>query len=280
MEKDYNLVCTPQQLNSINNYSKINSLIQLSYENNERKINKKESFKILDVGCSIGLNSIHQVNSIMGELKKHEADKIVEVYHSDLPINNFSLLFKEIYCNPNSYTKNFNNTYSYAIGKPYEQQLMPNNSCDIIFSYNCFHWADPNNPVFSQINKDLIIVSKPTSCPPGFDEYGTTLLTKTFQTRYNELKIGGVLSCNFSTYDHNNPVSEGIEMVFKKIKKIYREMADEKILSHKEVDAMFGQIILYKNEQVDFAIKHAESIGLKLINKEQVLIQWSKTNKD
>ncbi|KAM9951026.1 hypothetical protein ACTFIT_012127 [Dictyostelium discoideum] len=88
-------------------------------------------------------------------------DKIQEI---------FEIVLKNLY-HLNSYLNKINNIFTYGIGNEYENQLVPDNSIDFIFSFSTLHWV----PILSEYKSFEGSLYIPiTDC----------------------LSVGGIFSCN------------------------------------------------------------------------------------
>ncbi|EGC39524.1 hypothetical protein DICPUDRAFT_74935 [Dictyostelium purpureum] len=237
--EDYNKNSNHQLSSMLRNIEKFHTIIQSPIDNHNNEKNPG-SFKILDFGSSHGKNSLIFLDSIMSKIKPQINNGSIEIFHCDLEINDF--------------------TKFYAIGNTYKNQLMPNESCDIIFSYHCFHWCSYEDKLLSGIS--TLVKIKESSLCPKVKEFNIDHLTSIFSHRTNELKKG------------ENEITYSSESSFTNIKNILREMAYENVLSHKEVDDMFVPFTYFKKDEVDIAVKEVESRGLKLIHSEKNYETW------
>ncbi|EGC31804.1 hypothetical protein DICPUDRAFT_82327 [Dictyostelium purpureum] len=250
---------------------KINSLIEKPINNFKNSPNKK-TFKILDIGSSHGKNSVLFLDSILTNAQIKNKDAI-EIYHCDQEINNFTELFFEVNKNENSY-KNKWDIFSFAIGNSFLNQLMPSGSCDFIFSFNTFHWCNSKDGMFEC--KDGMLNIKDSSRRPGTVEYNKKRLSSIFTNRCEELKDNGVFVCNFLYYDPENEITSIGEQTFKNVKSVIRQMANENILSHEEVDNMVLPVTYYKQDEIDHAVELVESKGMKLLDTQIIHQAWNK----
>ncbi|KAM9956822.1 hypothetical protein ACTFIR_003556 [Dictyostelium discoideum] len=185
MDSSYSKYCSGQ-LKIISNFDKIQEVFEIVLKNhaNNQGTQDNNNIRFLGIGCSHGKNSI--ILEINGSQMK------IEIFHSDLPVNDFSILFNEVY-NLNSYSNKINNIFTYGIGNAFENQLVPNNSIDFIFSFTAMHWG-PFLSEYKSFEGSLYIPI--TYRLPGLENYYTEGLLNKINHRYNELKVGGVFSFN------------------------------------------------------------------------------------
>ncbi|EAL61775.1 hypothetical protein DDB_G0291582 [Dictyostelium discoideum AX4] len=141
-------------------------------------------------------------------------DKIQEI---------FEIVLKNLY-HLNSYLNKINNIFTYGIGNEYENQLVPDNSIDFIFSFSTLHWV----PILSEYK--------------SFE--GSLYIPIT--------DFGGIFSCNILIQEdqgsENEEKSKSIYYSMIKVKNILREMSYESILSRKEVEMNIN--IQLTNQQI------------------------------
>ncbi|KAK5581947.1 hypothetical protein RB653_003528 [Dictyostelium firmibasis] len=246
---------------------------------NERlsKLNSNENpnvIRILDIGSSHGRNSIMPINLIISNVLKQFPSQCFEVYHEDLPENNFSLLFKEISDNENSYIKLSNQIYFYAIGNSFYNQLVPSNSIDYVFSFSASHW-DIYNDSFHYDKVSIGIIYKERS--KEYKKYCIDNLYKNFSLRAKELKKGGIfLVTIINENECTNVENDSLYQLFCLFKTLWREIANENLISFNEVEKMAIPINVYKKDEVYDAIKLVETDHqLKLVTIEQNVQKFS-----
>ncbi|KAM9973629.1 hypothetical protein ACTFIW_010739 [Dictyostelium discoideum] len=251
--------------------------IKLKIGDNEKNQNQLNPniIRILDIGSSHGRNSIIPINLIISTVLKQFPNQCFEVYHEDLPENNFSLLFKEISDNKNSYIKLSNQIYFYGIGNSFYNQLVPSNTVDYVFSFSASHWS--NYHVSFHYDPDSIgVYCKHKS--KEYKQYCIDILYKNFSLRAKELKKGGIFmltvmnenenetpttSTTTTTTNENNVLYE----LFKLSKTIWKQMANENLISMNEVDKMIIPVNFYRKDEILDSIKMVEKdYGLKLIS--------------
>ncbi|KAM9979694.1 hypothetical protein ACTFIZ_005949 [Dictyostelium cf. discoideum] len=285
MDNNYNKYCSGQ-LKIISDFDKINEIFEMvlkNHINNQDKKYNNNNIRILDIGCSHGKNSIIVLKPLIEQIRNkwNPNEKVIEIFHSDLSVNDFSKLFNQVY-NLNSYSNKINNIFTYGIGNGYENQLVPNNSIDFIFSFTTLHWV-PFLSEYKSFEGSLQISFSDRS--PGFGNYYKERLLNTINNRYNELKVGGIFSFNIFIQEdkgsENEEKSVSVDICFKNIKEILREMSYESILSREEVENMIVPASAFSRDEYQYAIdKSTNNTGLKLIYENRITTNWADSYHD
>ncbi|KAM9978979.1 hypothetical protein ACTFIZ_000307 [Dictyostelium cf. discoideum] len=283
MQSSYNDFSKVQNQTINNTMDMVIKSCEIMIENiklkNQSKLNSNNIIRILDIGSSHGRNSIIPINLIISNVLKQLPNQCFEVYHEDLPENNFSLLFKEISNNENSYIKLSNQIYFYGIGNSFYNQLVPSNSIDYVFSFSTSHWS--NYEVSFHYDPDSIgVYCKQRS--KEYKQYCIDILYKNFSLRAKELKKGGIFMLTVmnenenenennnenNTENENENENENNVLVelFKLSKTIWKQMALENLITINEVDKMIVPINFYRKDEILHTIKMVENdYALKLV---------------
>ncbi|KAM9968916.1 hypothetical protein ACTFIW_000319 [Dictyostelium discoideum] len=286
MDNNYNKFCSGQ-LKLISDFDKIQDIFEIVLKNhvNNQGTKDNNNIRILDIGCSHGKNSIIVLKPLIEQIRNKwkPNEKVIEIFHSDLSVNDFSILFNEVY-HLNSYSNKINNIFTYGIGNGLENQLVPNNSIDFIFSFSTLHWV----PFSSEYKSFEGSIHLPFSDRlPGFENYYKERFLNLLNDRYNELKVGGVFSLNLFIQEDQGNQKENEEKIksnyncMKNIKEILREMSYESILSREEVEYMIIPIVHLTRNEYQYAIdKSTNNTGLKLIYEKRISSKWSDSYQD
>ncbi|KAM9979699.1 hypothetical protein ACTFIZ_005954 [Dictyostelium cf. discoideum] len=256
-------------------------------DNNYNKYYKKynnNNIRILDIGCLHGKNSIIVLKSLIEQIRNkwNPNEKVIEIFHSDLSVNDFSNLFNQVY-NLNSYSNKINNIFTYGIGNAFENQLVPNNSIDFIFSFTTLHWVPFLNK-YKSFEGSLYNIAFLDRLA-GFENYYKERLLNVLNHRYNELKVGGIFSFNiFIQEDQGNENEEKSKSSYNcmtNVKYFLREMSNESILSREEVENMIVPFVHLTRNEYQYAIdKSTNKTGLRLIYENKITIKWSDSYQD
>ncbi|KAM9951022.1 hypothetical protein ACTFIT_012123 [Dictyostelium discoideum] len=287
MDNNYNKYCSGQ-LKIISDFDKIQEIFLIVLKNNANnqgtQDNNKNNFRVLDIGCSHGKNSIIVLKPLIEQIRNKwkPNEKVIEIFHSDLPVNNFSKLFNEVY-HLNSYSNKINNIFTYGIGNGFENQIVPDNSIDFIFSFTTLQWV-PFIGKYKSFEGSLYNIAFSDRLP-GFENYYKERLLNVLKNRYNELKVGGIFSFNLFIQEdqgnENEEKSKSIYYCMKNIKEILREMSYESILSREEVENMIIPIVFLTRNEYQYAIdKSTNNTGLKLIYENRKISNWADSYQD
>lgn len=151
---------------------------------------------LVDYGSSQGRNSMLPLSVAIDALRnarKHVHP--VEVFHVDLPSNDFNSLFEALGNPVESYLTDKPEVYAAAIGKSYFEQVLPAGRVDLGWSSNALHWMR-RNPINVHDHGWAIF-----SDAPGANAAVESQLADDWRAfliaRAAELREGGVLVCQF-----------------------------------------------------------------------------------
>jgi hypothetical protein len=117
-----------------------------------------ENIVIADYGCSQGLNSMKPMGIAIEALRRRSnAKRPVEIYHNDLPTNDFSSLFQVIADEPDSYMAAHDHVFPTAIGRSYFEPILPPSSVHAGWNSWTIQWmskkpADAPDHVFGSMS--------------------------------------------------------------------------------------------------------------------------------
>ncbi|KAK9760787.1 hypothetical protein K7432_014824 [Basidiobolus ranarum] len=148
--------CTTQPMKDYNSNSKIQAQFnQLGIDELKALVQRQApnistTFTIGDFGCSHGGNSMTIINAILDSIQATRKDTTplsVQVYHNDLPSNDFEEVFKCLH-DPNlTYQYHSllkvnpdNQILTMISAKSFYSQCLPSNHLDIGVAFNCAHW--------------------------------------------------------------------------------------------------------------------------------------------
>ena len=153
-----------------------------------------ESLVIADYGASQGRNSMAPMRLAIETLRaKHGADRPVLVYHTDLPSNDFTSLFKALAGDPNSYLKGGSAIYPAAVGCSFFETILPPSHVHLGWNSWAVHWlshksADVADHFSPTLSANLAVRAAA--------QRQSALDWKSFLTaRASELRTGGKLLC-------------------------------------------------------------------------------------
>lgn len=96
---------------------------------------------IADYGAATGHNSLLPIGAAITVLRKRiRGDQAVLVTHTDAADNDFTLLFKTLSDDPDSYLKCDSASFAYAVGRSFYTQILPSDSVTLGWSSWAIHW--------------------------------------------------------------------------------------------------------------------------------------------
>src|SRR5271156_205531 len=96
---------------------------------------------IADYGSSEGHNSLLPLGAAITILRQRIGpDRAISVVHTDLPENDFSVLFKTLNTDPNSYSRRDHAVFASAVGRSFYEQVLPAGSVTLAWSSWAVQW--------------------------------------------------------------------------------------------------------------------------------------------
>jgi hypothetical protein len=96
---------------------------------------------LADYGSSEGENSLAPMRVAIAVLRARVGhERTIFVYHTDLPDNDFSSLFRVLRSHPDSYLRDEQNVFPSVIGRSFYQQILPPNHVDLAWSSYAAIW--------------------------------------------------------------------------------------------------------------------------------------------
>jgi hypothetical protein len=96
---------------------------------------------IADYGASSGHNSLLPVNAAIGRLRKRtRPEHAILIAHTDVPENDFTVLFQTLAEDPDSYLRKDAATFASAVGRSFYQQILPSNSVTLGWTSWAIQW--------------------------------------------------------------------------------------------------------------------------------------------
>ena len=96
---------------------------------------------IADYGSSQGHNSLAPMQAAIRVLRQRIGrDRAITVVHTDLPQNDFTVLFQTVITSPESYLQNDAAVFPFAIGRSFYEQILPSGSVTVGWSSWAVQW--------------------------------------------------------------------------------------------------------------------------------------------
>ena len=156
---------------------------------------------IADYGSSDGRNSFAPMNAAIETLRNRvDPERPIEVYHTDLPSNDFATLFELLDRDPESYARRQHNVYSFAIGRSFYQSLFPAHSVDLGWSSYAAVWL---SEIPSPIPDHIFIPCSSGEIRAEFDRQAAKDWRTFLALRATELRAGGRLVIALPSLDND-----------------------------------------------------------------------------
>ena len=99
------------------------------------------SIVLVDYGSSEGENSLAPMRAAIAVLRARVGrERPIFVYHTDLPDNDFSSLFRVLHSHPDSYLREEQNVFPSIVGRSFYQQILPPDHVDLGWSSYAAIW--------------------------------------------------------------------------------------------------------------------------------------------
>ncbi|CAK8542756.1 unnamed protein product [Lathyrus sativus] len=235
--------------------------------------NVKGCWKIADLGCSSGPNTLLSISNIINiihkiNMKLNNGKPVFQIYLNDVFENDFNTIFKLL---PGFYQqeKEKNNGECFISATPgsFYGRLFPNDYIDFFHSSYCLHWLSqaPKNLVKNgeALNKGNIYLSK--TSPPAVYEAYFKQFEKDFQyflkLRFKELAMDGMMALTFiGRESHDKTISvQGI------VGMVLKEMVQEGLVEENKLDMFNFPIYHPTEEEVRQVIETEGSFTIQII---------------
>ncbi len=153
-----------------------------------------ETLVIADYGASQGRNSMAPMRIAIETVRARSgAEKPVMVFHTDLPSNDFTSLFKALNDDPNSYLAGSRGIFSAAVGRSFFDAILPPGAVHLGWNSWAVHWLsqksadapDHVSPTLSGIPAVRAAASRQSALD----------WQRFLEARSSELRDGGKLLC-------------------------------------------------------------------------------------
>lgn len=151
---------------------------------------------LVDYGSSQGRNSMLPLSVAIDALRKTGKQvHPVEVFHVDLPSNDFNSLFEALGNPVESYLTDRQEVFPAAIGKSYFEQVLPSGRVDLGWSSNALHWMR-RNPI-NVLDHGWAVFSDAPGAKAAVDSQLASDWCAFLIARATELREGGSVVCQF-----------------------------------------------------------------------------------
>jgi len=237
-----------------------------------------QAIRIADFGAADGGTSKETMFNVIKALKDRFPDHQIQMTYTDLPSNDFSVLFKNILGltqgAEHNYLSAFDGVFVNACGIGFHQQLLPDASLDIGFSATAMHYISAK-PCEIENHVHMVGAEGPTL--RAYAERAAEDWKNILLSRARELRPGGrIVILNFGKDEEGRYLGNtgGVNM-FDTFNRLWRAMAEEgRITGQEYVDASFSQF--YRTREEFCAPLEDESgpvraAGLRLVSARTVV---------
>lgn len=151
---------------------------------------------VVDYGASQGRNSMRPMAAAIDGLRARVGGAApIELVHADLPGNDFQALFTLLAEDPSSYLVGRENLFPSAVGRSHYGAILPPGQVTLGWSSNALHWMS-RNPVLVA-DHGWAKFSASAAARAAVDRQLEQDWRDFLQARASELRVGGMLVCQF-----------------------------------------------------------------------------------
>jgi len=219
---------------------------------------------IADYGAATGHNSLLPVSAAIAALRtRTRPEQPILVAHTDIAENDFTMLFKTLADDPDSYLKKDAATYSSAVGRSFYRQIMPSDSVTLGWSSWAVQWLSAAPPIPDHIQ---VAYSADEQVRAAYARQAAVDWHEFIAFRGRELRPDGRLVVLTMGIDEAGefgyrPILDGIFAVLK-------TLVDDELLSQDEVARMVLPIV--GRSENDFAAPFAPKGKFESLSIEHV----------
>ncbi|XP_051147506.1 benzoate carboxyl methyltransferase-like [Andrographis paniculata] len=224
----------------------------------------KSGFKMIDLGCASGPNTLVVISHIMDTIKTLcKCDQLpeFEVYLNDLPANDFNNLFKML----PSFHQGWKNCFVFGLPGSFYERLLPSNSLHFAYSNYCLQWLSQIPEGVEKSNKENFIPIK-TSPVEVFEAYEqqfrrdfSTFLSK----RGEEMIIGGYTVLAFVGRNSVDFSSDDSYESLRLLAEALVDMVAEGLINEEDLHSFNIPIYFPCREEVEAIIEQEGSFNIK-----------------
>ena len=157
---------------------------------------------IADYGSSEGHNSLLPLGAAIAILRQRIGpDRAISVIHTDLPENDFSVLFDTLNTDPNSYLLRDHAAFASAVGRSFYEQILPAGSVTLAWSSWAVQWLSrAPGPIPDQVQ---VAFSQDESTRAAFSRQAAEDWQQFLTHRERELCPGARLAVMTMAVDEN-----------------------------------------------------------------------------
>lgn len=196
---------------------------------------RPQTIVIADYGSSQGHNSLLPLSIAISLFRERTGpDQAISVIHTDLPQNDFTVLFQTLNTDPDSYLRHDHATFAMAVGRSFYEQILPSASVTLGWSSWAVQWlsrAPSAIPDQVQVAFSKDLATRSAFARQSAEDWHNFLLA-----RGRELCPGGRLVILSMATDDNGEF--GYQPLLHAMYGTLMEMADRGFLSPEELHRM------------------------------------------
>lgn len=189
---------------------------------------------LADYGSSEGENSLAPMRAAIAVLRARVGhERPIFVYHTDLPANDFSSLFRVLHSHPNSYLRDEQNVFPSVVGRSFYQLIFPPNHVDVAWSSYAAIWL---SRIPCRIPDHFFALRSTSAVRAEFARQAATDWEAFLSFRATELRPSGRLVVALPALAENKP--PGFVTLMDQANVVLSDLVARKIISTQERDQM------------------------------------------
>jgi len=193
---------------------------------------------LADYGSSEGENSLAPMRAAIAVLRARAGhQRPILVYHTDLPDNDFSSLFRVLQSHPDSYLRGEQNVFPSVVGRSFYQHILPPNHVDLAWSSYAAIWL---SRIPCQITDHFFALRSTSAVRAEFARQAATDWEAFLSFRATELRPSGRLVVVLPALAENKP--PGFVTLMDQANVVLSDLVARKIVNTQERDQMGAAI--------------------------------------
>jgi hypothetical protein len=225
--------------------------------------------RVADLGCADGGTSVGLWHRVLPALRQRVPGRAIEIIYTDLPQNDFSQLFRMLHGQTviESYYGQIPDVYPFASATSFHQAIFPPGSVHLAFSAHASHYI---SKVPCPLSEHVHMVGATEIERADYEDTGRLEWERLLALRARELVPGGRLCMmSFGIDDDGRHLGHtGGVSIFDTFNTLWRQLADEGIISHDEYRRTNFPQVLRTTEQFTSPLRDekcdAWAAGLRL----------------
>ncbi|KAL8615895.1 hypothetical protein ACOMHN_058962 [Nucella lapillus] len=227
----------------------------------DQDVDIKRGFTIADFGTNDAYASMPLIARIIERLRMSHGERLpIQIFYEDQEKNDFQTLFLRLA--GGSGLRNFHNVYPFATNVNFYKQVVPDETCDVIFTSASAHWLESNCIRDVNFKDHLFDMFASREERARFSQLADRDWNTFLELRTKELKPGGRLvildictrnSDDFFLQELCSPGGQKPEFPFLDVcldlETAWKEMRAEKLITKEEYDRCMFQMRFRTSEE-------------------------------